>query len=605
MRKLTSKIKSQLNLLLYNSKPKVERVIVSLRGVVAILAFSILIYLFGFEPKGDRLDQLYILIRFLIGFSVINVFIRWFYSFQRKNFYLNHKFEIWLAIIILTEVILSFGFDISILKGIANQLNIADYRFFFTNSILITLVVILLYEFVKASTLLSALKLTPPTIFVLSFLIIILIGTGLLMMPAMTYSEEGMPWLSALFTATSATCVTGLIVVDTATYFTFKGQIVILLLIQIGGLGIVSFATFFAKFVSKGVGLRHQSMIQNFLSSESLFDARNLLKQIINITILIEALCAIGIYLTWSPEVSFTSWKQKVYFSVFHSISGFCNAGFSLFSNGLYETGVNTSYMLHLVVVFGVIAGGLGFHVMQDLFSPQKLRERLHKPWLDWQINTKIAVYTSAALLLIGTLGIWFLEKDNTLVNLNFLESGITAFFQSGITRSAGFNTVDIGAMAIPTLILMMFLMFIGASSGSVGGGIKTSTFYLMLASTLAAIRGKSRVEIGNREIPTEILFKALSVFVFAAFLNTLAVFMLTITEPDIPLIELMFEQISAFATVGLSTGITAELSEISQVIIIVSMFLGRVGTLTFALVFSSRVISNKYQYPKAHLMVG
>ncbi|NJM94786.1 MAG: ATPase, partial [Cytophagales bacterium] len=214
-------------------------------------------------------------------------------------------------------------------------------------------------------------------------------------------------------------------------------------------------------------------------------------------------------------------------------------------------------------------------------------------------------VFTSLALLLFGTVVIFLLERNHSFFELNQVEAVIMSFFQSASARTAGFNTVDIGQLRAPTLIVIIFLMFVGASSGSIGGGIKTSTFYLIIASVAATLRGQQRIEIGRRFIPKEMLFKALSIFFFAATLNLIGIFTLSITEPNLNLIDLTFEQVSAFGTVGYSTGITALLSPASKWVIIVSMFLGRVGILTFAIALSNRTATTSYKYPKAYLMIG
>ena len=296
-----------------------------------------------------------------------------------------------------------------------------------------------------------------------------------------------------------------------------------------------------------------------------------------------------------------------MFYSIFHAVSAFCNAGFSLFSNSLYEESVQSSYLLHIIVGITIIVGSLGFSTIQDLMSPAQLRERLEKPWKGWKLGSKIAVYTSVILIVIGTIVFFSLEihNENTLANKTIFEQAISAFFQSTTARTAGFNTIDIGAMAIPSVVFMIFLMFIGASSGSTGGGIKTSTFLLITISAFATIRGRKYVEIGKRTISSELLNKAFSIFIFAASYNLLMIFLLTISDSDKPILELVFEQVSAFATVGLSMGITSDLSTFGKTVIIISMFIGRIGTLTLALALSGRDKCNSYQYPKAHLMVG
>ena len=229
----------------------------------------------------------------------------------------------------------------------------------------------------------------------------------------------------------------------------------------------------------------------------------------------------------------------------------------------------------------------------------------MEKPWIDWKLSTKIAVNTTILLLVIGTLGFYWLEQDNTLADMNLTESLITSFFQSATARTAGFSTVDIGQITIPALVLMMFLMFIGGSSGSTAGGIKTSTFFLLVASVIATSRGSSQVEVGKRHISRSVIFKALSIFFYGIAINLIGVFILSISEPQLSLTDLTFEQDSAFGTVGLSRGITTSLSDVGKMVIIATMFLGRVGTLTFAIALSTQATSQNYKLPQEELMVG
>jgi trk system potassium uptake protein TrkH len=357
--------------------------------------------------------------------------------------------------------------------------------------------------------------------------------------------------------------------------------------------------------MKKGVGLKQQLIIQDYLASESLFSAKGLLRQVIGITLTIEVIASVFIFFSWGTHVHFDSLTQRIFYSAFHGVSAFCNAGFSLFSNGLYEENIRSSYLLHVVIGVTVIVGGLGFSAVQDLFSPKALQERLHRPWKDWKIGTKVAVHTSLLLIIIGMALFFLTEHNGVMKDMGAFESIVSAFFQSVTTRTAGFNTVDFSQLAVPTLIFMVFLMFVGASSGSTGGGIKTSTFLLIANSAIATIRGKKNVDLGKRSISTELLGKAYSIFVFACTFNLVMIFILSITEPGIPIINLVFEQVSAFATVGLSTGVTADLSLAGKIFIISSMFIGRIGTLTLALALSTRVSSNSFKYPSAHIMIG
>ncbi len=594
-----------LNNAIYKSKDAVLTTITSLKVFIWIAATILLLYIFGFEVNDQELGQIFLALDIILLFYFLTFLVRFIYSFRRLEFLKTHLLEVILIAIILINTTSKFFFNNRIIEFFIDTFSFKSYTDAYLTLITFYFIILISYETIQITSVLSKLKTKPARTFILSFIILVLLGTGLLMLPSMNIYNKPMPFIDALFTSVSASCVTGLIVVDTATYFTVKGQMVLMILMQLGGLGIISFASFFSTFMKSGVGIKQQIMLQDFLISESLFSAKGLLRKIILITFVIEFISFGLIFYSWGPEVQFSSLGQKLFFSAFHAVSAFCNAGFSLFTNGLFESGVATSYLLHIVIAVTLILGGLGFSSITDLFSYKNLRERLKSPWKDWTISTKIAVYTSLVLLLFGTIIFYFLEHNNTLSKLNFIESLITSFFQSATARTAGFNTVDFSVLKLPTIILISFLMFIGASSGSVGGGIKTSTFYLLIKSVFATLRGRSKIEISRKFIPKELLFKALSIFFFAASVNLVAIFILAITDGKLGLDRIIFEQVSAFATVGLSTGITSDLSLSGRIVIILSMFIGRVGTLTFALALSSRTSSKNYKYPKAHLMVG
>nr|MBX2841105.1 Trk-type K+ transporter membrane component [Flammeovirgaceae bacterium] len=382
-------------------------------------------------------------------------------------------------------------------------------------------------------------------------------------------------------------------------------------------------------FLAKGVGLKHQSIIKDHLSSESLVSAKGLLTRVIQITMIIEILGTIFLFMAWDDELKFNTLGQKIFYSIFHSISAFCNAGFSLFSDGLFtndisegtavfarESDINLRkmYLLHFIIAILIILGSIGFSTIEDIFTLNKTKRRFKNPNKEWRLSTRIAVYSTVILVSIGTIGFMFLEF-NQLTDRTIIEALSTSFFQSVTTRTAGFHTMNFGGspggvpIGNPTIIMVIFLMFIGAAPGSTGGGIKSTTFYVLTMSAISNIKGQDRIEIGKRTIPDDLIRKAFSVFMFATTYNLIAVFVLSITESgnpaEIGILQLVFEQISAFATVGLSMGITSDLTAMGKVVIIISMYIGRVGTLTLALALSNKVITNSYRYPDGHVMVG
>jgi potassium uptake TrkH family protein len=571
-----------------------------------VIIGTLLVYIHGFEPDASTAYFAFDLLEYcLIGYAFI-YFLKYFYELSNIDSIKLTTIETLLTLIITARFFGNSAFGNKFISHFIEFLGWSDWLTAYEIGIsLLSMAVFLTQMNATIDFSVGKVQVKPALTFVFSFIALILIGTGLLMLPAMT--RNGIAFTDALFMATSAACVTGLSVIDVANELTIKGQLILLILIQLGGVGIVTFAIFFTSFSKDGIGLKNQTLIQDFLAGQDLAEGLRLLKSVFFTTVLIEVLGAIFIFGTWGDEVQFKGIGQKIYFSVFHSISAFCNAGFSLFSNGLYENPVRNSYFLHLVIAAIIITGGIGFNTLYDLFSPTQLRERLRKPWKDWMLGTKLALFVSVFLIMAGMLLFFLLEKDNVLAGHSASQKMILSFFQSITTRTAGFNTVDISALSTPTLFMMMGLMFIGASPCSTGGGIKTTTFFLIVASTIATIRHRKTVDISGREIPTELITKALSVFGFAVAYNFTAVFLLTVTEQEsgFNFINILFEQVSAFGTAGLSTGITASISTLGKLILVMSMFAGRVGILTLVLAFSTSATPTTYRHPKGYVMVG
>lgn len=566
---------------------------------------AVVIYYYGFPHEPQEQEMLVKFIRGSMGMFLVTYFIRLVYASGKLDFFKRNAGESVFMLLLIVELGSEAFFGYSIVQSTLESLFMESYRSWYLLSVNLYMLVLVGFELLRYSQRVMTLSIRPAVLFAVSFILIICVGAGLLKMPEMTVPGVETSWLDAVFTSASATCVTGLITLDTATHWTFKGQFIILILMQIGGIGIISFASFFTFFLRSGVGVKHQTMLQDLLSSDSPMNTRTMLTQIVLYTLLIEGAGAVLIYSLWGPDIVFSGTGEKIFYSVFHAVSGFCNAGFALFSNGLMEAGIATSYLLHLVFVALIIVGGIGFPVLREMTDVQVLRERMRKPWKNWSVGTTVAIYSTIILVVGGTLLFWLLEQGNTLQGHQGSGRLITALFQSVTARTAGFNTVDMSAFTIPTYILFIFLMFIGASSGGTGGGIKTSTFFVILQSGLATIRGKQRVDFQGRTISQDLINKAYTLFIFGASFVLLLVFGLSISEPDVPIIKLVFEAVSAFATVGVSAGVTSGLSVAGKLMIIVAMFFGRIGILTLAFAISSPVESNKYQYPKAKLTIG
>lgn len=597
--------RERLNLFLYDSKKTALTITRYITFMTSLLSLSTVIYFYGFAHTPEEQDLLVMVIRVTLGIFFTGFVVRLLYTSNKVEFLRSNIIESVLMAVLVVEFVSEYLIKFPILKKILLLLDFERFEPWYILAVNFYILVLVGFELVKYSQRILSFSLKPALIFAASFILIIASGTGLLMLPEMTLAGQTTSFIDALFTSVSATCVTGLITLDTATHWTFKGQFIIMLLMQIGALGIVSFASFFAFFVKRGMGIKHQTALQDLLSVDSPLNTRRMLRQIIIYTIIIEFVGGMLIYVLWPPDMVFSSTGQRLFYSAFHSISGFCNAGFSLFSDGLMHQNLQYSYMLQMVFVILIVIGGIGFPAMRELTDRERLRERLIKPWKRWNLSTTVAVYSTVLLIALGTIGYYFLEVNNTLEGHSKLGQVVTSIFQSVTTRTAGFNTVDMSALATPTVIMFVFLMFIGASSGGTGGGIKTSTFFVIILAGYSTIRGKNRLNFQGRTISQALLNKAYTLFVFAATLCLFMCFGLSITDPDKPILKIVFETISAFGTVGLSMGITSSLSTAGKVLIILTMYLGRVGILTLAFALSSPVVSNDYKYPDAHMAIG
>jgi potassium uptake TrkH family protein len=603
-RREIDKVRESINRRLYDHKEKLLYYLRILSFIVSVLSLAAIIYYHGFPqtPQSHWFIQ-----RFIYGslmFYVIKFFLKFFYDFHPLTFLRQNWLETLLVSFIVSLGLFSVTYGTDNVYQFFVRLGYKDVPQLFIIFFQLYVFIFIGSELVKASHYIDRLHIGPAGLMVSSFLLIIGGGTLLLMLPEMTTSQSISFW-DALFTSTSATCVTGLTVVDTSTYFTFKGQLVILVLIQLGGINILAFASFFANFYGGGVGLRQQSLLKDLLSVSGLSDTRAILKEIVIYSFVIEIIGSILLYLCWlstpyDHHVAGLGWA-----ALFHSVSAFNNAGFSIFPGGLMYDGIRFNFVSHWIIMILIVLGGLGFSVIQDVFSVKAIMKRHKQKWVRKKVQTRIVLAVTIWLIFIGALFFFFIERNNTLANLSWIEKITLALFQSVTTRTAGFNTVDIGALALPSLVLFMFLMYIGASPGGTGGGIKTTTFLVLFKSAVATIRGKKHIESFRHTISFETVDKAYSVALFSMMLIFLAIFLMTLAEPHFSLVSLAFEVISAFGTVGLSMGITPYLSEFGKLIITITMFIGRIGTLTLAIAFLKKATFSDYTYPRADIMIG
>ena len=431
-------------------------------------------------------------------------------------------------------------------------------------------------------------------ILVLGFAGLILSGVALLMTPYASKSGDSLRFVDALFTATSAVCVTGLVVVDTGTYFSVFGQSVILLLIQIGGLGVMTVATLVAVLSGKKINLKERLLIQEATNQLDLAGVVRLTLYIIRATLLVELVGGTILALRWFQDFGL----KGIYFGYWHAVSAFCNAGFDLFGEYRSITGYVGDLTVTGVIASLIVVGGIGFPVVADLWNCRQTRR--------FSLHTKVVLTTTVLLIVLGAGFIFVAEYGNakTLSDLPPADKVMASLFQSVTARTAGYNTVDIGLLREGTLLAIIFLMFVGASPSSMGGGVKTSTAAILFISLVGSVTGKRDPLAFGRQIPQQTVYKAFTIVTISVMLISLVTLTLSFTEAA-PIFSLLFEVTSAFGTVGLSTGITPKLSDAGKVLITLTMFAGRVGTLTLLMALALRPRKERLKYPEGKIVIG
>lgn len=453
---------------------------------------------------------------------------------------------------------------------------------------------------IELKTSIEQLKLQPAQVLVLGFAILIMLGATLLNLPIASLNGKSIGFIDALFTSASAVCVTGLSVVNTAAHWTLFGKIVILVLIQIGGLGFMTMATLVALLLGKKITLKERLIMQEELNQFTMQGLVKLTKYVLLSTFLIEFIGAIFLSFTFVPYYGDT--VKGIWFSVFHSISAFCNAGFDLTGNSMMEFVGDP--IVNIVMGVLVIIGGLGYSVYINITN-RVLHKRDRK---QFSLHAKMVLVITGALLLLGFVTIFIFEYNNpnTLGNLSFVDKVFAASFQSMAPRTAGFNSVDMASITNASTFIIIVLMFIGGSPGSTAGGIKTTTVGALIYAMISVIQGKTDVEAFKKRLPNVIVYRSLTVVGIAMGIVSIVTIVLSITE-NASFIDIFFESVSAFATVGLTRGITPNLTIVGRLIITLTMFIGRLGPLTMAFAFAQRQKENKgqFRYPEERIIVG
>lgn len=453
----------------------------------------------------------------------------------------------------------------------------------------------------------------PTILFVISFLALILLGTVLLMLPRTTLLAP-LSFVDALFMATSAVCITGLTVTDISTNFSVFGQSVIMALIQVGGLGIMTFTGFFGYFFSGGFSYKNQLMFGEILGENKLNSVISTLLTIIFITLFFELIGGVLIFFSLDAA-QFESVSQRIFFSAFHAISSFCNSGFSILPEGIHHEAYRFNYGFQFALASIFILGGLGFGTVYNFYTflRQKTKFILHKiilrrPYIhkprSFSFNTRFILLCNAIVVVLATVSYFFLEQRHTLTeDASVAGEWVTSFFMANSARSAGFNSVNVNFLAAPTLIMVVTLMWIGASPGSTGGGVKVTTVALAIMNIIALARGKESIELYKRRIAVESVNKAFAILVLSILTITLSFILMNFAEPQQQMKALLFEVVSAYTTCGLSLGITPSLTATGKIILAATMFIGRVGTLTLLVAFIKNTRNKSYIYPTEKIL--
>jgi trk system potassium uptake protein TrkH len=561
-----------------------------------IAAFTSLFLKFGFYLSQGWMRNMLVVDEIIAGFFVLTLLINFFISDNKWKYVKQSPFEFILLTLFIVSIVVEEIVSIEEPHYILKRSTSHNFIKLYFVLIQIYIIVNGIISIAKTREKWLFFSLSPAKILVVSYLIVITLGTLMLKLPKATFS--GITWIDAMFTSTSAICITGLSTVNLSQTFTFEGQLFILLLIQLGGLGIITLTSFIALFIQRGLRLRDQIIVQEVFDNENFSTMSSTLKAIVVITFTMELIGAAGLYFSWG-NLGISEF-ERFFGAIFHSVSAYCNAGFSIFPAGFETPGYNFNTLSLIMVMVLIVLGGLGFFTYSDILHIGEIR-MFRKKGLTTQ--SKIILFSTLGLILLGAILVWA-NQYSQWKDLSTGKQVLNAFFLSITSRTAGFSTVSVAGLAIPTLMVVILLMYIGGAPNSTSGGIKLTTAVTLLASLRAFIRGKNRVEIGWNTIPMKTVRRAYIVFLVSILLIFIVLFVLNLTE-DHAFFDLLFEIVSAFGTVGLSRGITPDLSYAGKILIAFVMFAGRIGLFTFAIAMSEERAENGYHFPEINLMVG
>lgn len=576
---------------------RVVKILDAIRFALSFLGIALVVFDDGWQSDASAVGNIWLLYGLLFLFIALTIGASLFFRFRCSQRLRKGDFTMALAFLFLGIKTISEGQNTLFLSATSTIFSLIFF----------------LIEISRLSFSMQQKSFRPAKLFVLSFMLLIVAGTLLLMLPGASVS--GISFVDALFTATSAVTVTGLAVLDTGKVFTIFGQSVILFLAQAGGLGMMTFTSFFGFFFKGRSSIQEQLRIQD-ITNVNLGSARNFIIQVVLFTLIVEGIGALLIFLA-TPAGALPTMFDRVFFSVFHSISAFCNAGFSTLSNGLYEMPFRYNYSIQMVVALLLVTGGLGYGIIFNGFN--YLYYNLKRFWMRlvfkknqerriWllNLNSIIVLRTTAILILVGMICFFVFEYNYALAeHTSWYGKFVTTFFGSVTPRTAGFNTVNMATLTVPTLMIYLLLMWIGASPGSTGGGIKTTTFAIATLNIFSVARNKDRLEIKSREISDLSVRRAFATISLSLIAVGFSVFFVSFFEQEKSMMSIAFECFSAYSTVGLSTGITPELGTPSRYVLIATMFAGRVSTLMILIAIFRQVSSIAYRYPKEDILIN
>lgn len=516
------------------------------------------------------------------------------------------------CIIYISLLSLIFPFILIFIKYFQINNSTINILLYYKNTLITSIIVYLLIRSIFLIKNLYNIIDNPYFIFIMSFIILSILGTALLILPQSTIN--GISFINALFTSTSAVCVTGLVVIDINQNFTFLGKIIIMILIELGGLGILTITSCFSYFFNKETSFKEGLYMSDFINSSSLNNVMKIAVKIVLVTLLIECIGTIMIYCSiLGKNIGKTS---PLFFSIFYSISAFCNAGFSITNDGgLYSPLLRYNYFLHIIIALLLITGGIGFNIIFNIYNylvnkSKRIFYNIFKnEFLKYtpnivNLNIQLSYITTIFLLLFGTIFYYIFEYNYSLhEHHTFFGKWIAAFFSSATARTAGFQVIDLNLLSTSSILFTIILMWIGACPGSTGGGIKTNTFALSILNIFFLSRGKNYIEIKGKQISSLSLYRSFAIITLSLIVIFLAIFLIIGLDPKQNILKISFEAVSAFSTVGLSLGITDKLNNNSKIILIILMFIGRIGTLNLILGMMKKIKPKHYRYPEEMIL--